>query len=155
MLSSSILLKNKEVLVEKWPGKIWESEHKFLQWQVTLEHDTSLHHCDCLGWVIFLMVHSYIWFIMPSLRFWVNVANSSQYLQYIQEKSSSKSSFFCNTHKPSFSWQSSLNITISNHIFHVFLIFCVAESIKSMQYGYSLDGKLNFASNGYSCSKFE
>ena len=30
-----------------------------------------------------------------------------------------------------------------NHIFHVFLIFCVVESIKSMQHGYSLDDELN------------
>ena len=39
--------------------------------------------------------------------------------------------------------------------FHVFLIFRVIESIKSMQHGYSMDEELNFASNEYSCSKFE
>ena len=42
----------------------------------------------------------------------------------------------------------------SNHVFHVFLIFCVARSIKSMQHGYSFDEELNFASNEYSRSKF-
>ena len=42
-----------------------------------------------------------------------------------------------------------------NHDFHVLLIFLVARSIKSMQHGYSLDEELNFASNEYSCSKFE
>ena len=39
--------------------------------------------------------------------------------------------------------------------FHVFLIFRVAGSIDSIKYGYSLDEELNFASNEYSCSKFE
>ena len=33
------------------------------------------------------------------------------------------------------------------HIFHVFLIFRVGGSIKSIQHGYSLDEELNFASN--------
>ena len=41
-----------------------------------------------------------------------------------------------------------------NHVFHVFLIFCVAGSIKSMQHRYS-DEKLKFSSNEYSLSKFE
>ena len=36
-----------------------------------------------------------------------------------------------------------------NHIFHV------VGSIESMQYGYSLDEELNFASNEYSRSEFE
>ena len=44
---------------------------------------------------------------------------------------------------------------ISITFFHVFLIFCVAGSIKSMQHGYSLDEKLNFTSNEYSRLKFE
>ena len=39
--------------------------------------------------------------------------------------------------------------------FYVFLIFRVAKSIKSVQYGYSLDEELNFTSNDYSRSKFE
>ena len=34
-----------------------------------------------------------------------------------------------------------------NHVFHVLLIFHVAGSIESMQHGYSLDEKLNFASD--------
>ena len=38
---------------------------------------------------------------------------------------------------------------------HVFLIFCVAKSIKSMQHGYSLNEELNHASNKFSGSKFE
>ena len=42
-----------------------------------------------------------------------------------------------------------------NHVFHVFLNFHVAGSIKSMQHGYSLDRELNFASNEYSHLKFE
>ena len=42
-----------------------------------------------------------------------------------------------------------------NNVFHVFLIFRVAESIESMQHGYSLDDELNFASNEYSRLKFE
>ena len=39
--------------------------------------------------------------------------------------------------------------------FHVFFIFRVAGSIKSMQHGYSLDEELSFASNEYSYSKIE
>jgi len=39
--------------------------------------------------------------------------------------------------------------------FHLFLIFCVAGSIESMQHGYSLDEELNFSSNEYSQPKFE
>ena len=39
--------------------------------------------------------------------------------------------------------------------FQVFLIFRVAGSIESIQHGYSLNEELNFASNEYSCSKFE
>ena len=35
---------------------------------------------------------------------------------------------------------------IANTFFHVFLIFHVAGSIKSMQHGYSLDEKLIFSS---------
>ena len=35
------------------------------------------------------------------------------------------------------------------------MFFHVAGSIKSMQYGYSLDEELNFASNEYSRSKLE
>ena len=53
-----------------------KDSHKIIP-TVTLEHDTSLHHCDYLGWVIFLKVHSYLWLIIPSLRFWVNATNSS------------------------------------------------------------------------------
>ena len=39
--------------------------------------------------------------------------------------------------------------------FHLFLIFRVAEPMKSMQHGYSLDEELNSASNEYPLSKFE
>ena len=39
--------------------------------------------------------------------------------------------------------------------FYVFLIFRVVGPIEILQHGYSLDGELNFASNGYSGSKFE
>ena len=39
--------------------------------------------------------------------------------------------------------------------FHVFLIFGVVGSIKSMQCGYSLDAELNSASNELSRSEFE
>ena len=39
--------------------------------------------------------------------------------------------------------------------FHVFIIFRVEQSIKSIPHGYSLDEELNFASNEYSHSKFE
>ena len=39
--------------------------------------------------------------------------------------------------------------------FHVFLIFHVAGSIKSIKDEYYLDEELNFVSNKYSCSKFE
>ncbi len=39
--------------------------------------------------------------------------------------------------------------------FHVFLIFRVAESIESMQHGYSLDKESNFASNEFFHLKFE
>ena len=42
-----------------------------------------------------------------------------------------------------------------NHISHVFLIFRVAGSIKSIQHGYFLDEELNFSSNEYSDLKFE
>jgi len=42
-----------------------------------------------------------------------------------------------------------------NHIFHVFLIFHVVRSIESMQYGYSMDAKSNFASNECFRLKFE
>ena len=42
-----------------------------------------------------------------------------------------------------------------NQVFHVFLIFRVEKSIKSMKHGYSLDEELNFSSNDYSHSKFE
>ena len=42
-----------------------------------------------------------------------------------------------------------------NPVFHVLLIFLVEGSIESMQHGYSLDEKLIFASNEYSCLKFE
>ena len=42
-----------------------------------------------------------------------------------------------------------------NNAFHAFIIFRVAGSIESMKHRYSLDDKLNFASNEYSCSKFE
>ena len=42
-----------------------------------------------------------------------------------------------------------------NHVFHVFVIFRVADSIKSMQHGYSLDEELKFASNEYSHPKFD
>jgi len=42
-----------------------------------------------------------------------------------------------------------------NHIFHVFLIFCVVQSIESMQHGYFLDEESNFASNECFHSKFE
>ena len=42
-----------------------------------------------------------------------------------------------------------------NNVFHVFLIFCVAGPIESMQHGYSLDEELKFSSNEYSCLKFE
>ena len=42
-----------------------------------------------------------------------------------------------------------------NDVFQVFLIFRVAGPIESMQHGYSFDEELNFASNEYSCSKFE
>ena len=41
-----------------------------------------------------------------------------------------------------------------NHVYHVFPIFRVAQSIESMQHGYSLDDELNFASNEYSHLKF-
>ena len=43
---------------------------------------------------------------------------------------------------------------VYDHVFHVFLIFHVALSIKSMQHGYSLDEELTFASNEYSRLKF-
>ena len=39
--------------------------------------------------------------------------------------------------------------------FHVFIIFCVARFIESMQHGYSLDEESNFASNECSRSKFD
>ena len=39
--------------------------------------------------------------------------------------------------------------------FNVFLIFHVEGFIESMQYGYSFDEELNFASNEYSRSKCE
>ena len=39
--------------------------------------------------------------------------------------------------------------------FHVFIIFRIGGSIEIMQHGYSLDDELNFASNEYSCLKFE
>ena len=39
--------------------------------------------------------------------------------------------------------------------FHVFLIFVVARSIKSMRCGYSLDVELNSASNELSYSEFD
>ena len=42
-----------------------------------------------------------------------------------------------------------------NHIFNVFLIFCVSGSIKSMQHGYSLDEESNSASNDCFHLKFE
>ena len=45
--------------------------------------------------------------------------------------------------------------TIAIIFFHVFIIFLGMGSIKSMQYGYSFDEELNFASNEYSRSKFE
>ena len=119
MLSSSILLKNKEVLVDKRPRKIWEKWAKFLYVSKSLLNMwlPSLHVHDYLGWVIILTVHSHLWFIIPSLRFWFNAAKSSQCCRYVQEKSSSEYSSFCNTHKPSFSWPSSLKIAISSHTF--------------------------------------
>ena len=39
--------------------------------------------------------------------------------------------------------------------FQVFLVFWVAESVKSMSSGYSLDGEFNSASKKLSRSKFE
>ena len=42
-----------------------------------------------------------------------------------------------------------------NHVFYVFLIFPIVGPVESMQHGDSLDEELNFASNEYSCSKFE
>ena len=51
--------------------------------------------------------------------------------------------------------EKNMKILIVNMFFHVFLIFRVAGSIKSMQHGYSLDEELNFSSNEYSGSKFE
>ena len=43
----------------------------------------------------------------------------------------------------------------SSHFFHVFLVFGVAGSTKSMRCGYSLDTELNSTSNELSRSKFE
>ena len=39
--------------------------------------------------------------------------------------------------------------------YHVFIIFHVAESIETVQHGYSLDEELNFTFHEYSRSKFE
>ena len=101
-------------------GKIWEERTIFSFGSKSLLNMTlpSLHVRDCLGWVIILTVHSHLWFIIPPLRFWVNAANSSQCRRYVQEKSTQwHTSSFWNTHKPSFSWSSSLKIAISSHTF--------------------------------------
>ena len=51
-------------------------------------------------------------------------------------------------------WKNVLMMS-SSHFLHVFIIFRVAGSIKSMQCAYSLDAELNSASNELSRSKFE
>ena len=59
------------------------------------------------------------------------------------------------THVAYFLWTLLHEKRDCKHIFHVFLIFHVPESIESMKHGYSLDEELNFSSNEYSRLKFE
>ena len=118
MLSSSSLLKNKEVLVDKWPGKIWEQWAKFFMvasrsWTWHFLHSTSV--IVWVGksswWFINTYGSSYLHFgfgSMPPTHH--SVADIFKWSHSVIKNSS-----ICNTHKPSFSWPSSLNIAISSH----------------------------------------
>ena len=57
MLPSSRFLKNKEVLVSNDWGKFGKKNITLYGSRSILKMTLSLHHCDFLGWVIFLKVH--------------------------------------------------------------------------------------------------
>ena len=83
ILPSSSLLKNKEVLISNDWGKFGKNNITLYGSRLLLNMTLSLHHRD-FWWVIFLTVHSHLWFIIPSLQFWVNATNSFQCRRYVQ-----------------------------------------------------------------------